>query len=78
MKTMARRALRDRMSHVLRRAEAGERMRITVDGCPVADLTPIGDVRRTFVPQDELLGLFGRAPLDRRFSQDIASATRRE
>jgi len=54
--------------------EAGERMRITVDGCPVADLVPIGGVRRTFVPIDEVLRLLARAPLDGKFSRDIEGA----
>jgi antitoxin (DNA-binding transcriptional repressor) of toxin-antitoxin stability system len=46
-------------------------MRITVDGHPVADLVPVGGVRRTFVPIEEVLRLLARAPLDRKFSRDI-------
>jgi len=49
-------------------------MRITVDGRPVADLVPIGGVRRTFVPRNEVLRLLARALLDRRFSRDIEGA----
>ena len=56
--------------------EAGERMRITVDGRPVSDLVPIAGVRRTFVPIDEVLRLLARAPLDRKFSRDIEGAAR--
>jgi prevent-host-death family protein len=74
MKTIPQRELRNRVSRVLRQVEAGERMRITVDGRPVADLVPIGGVRRKFVAQDELLDLLARAPLDRKFSRDIAGA----
>ncbi len=71
MKTIPQRELRNRVSRVLRQVEAGERLRITVDGRPVADLVPIGGVRRTFVPIDEVLRLLARAPLDRKFSRDI-------
>jgi prevent-host-death family protein len=74
MKTIPQRELRNRVSRVLRQVEAGERMRITVDGRPVADLVPIGGVRRKFVAQDELLDLLARAPLDRKFSRDIEGA----
>jgi antitoxin (DNA-binding transcriptional repressor) of toxin-antitoxin stability system len=41
----------------LRRVEAGERLRITVHGHPVAELVPIGGEeppRRTFVPLKEM------------------------
>jgi prevent-host-death family protein len=74
MKTITQRELRNYASRVLRQVEAGERMRITVDGRPVADLVPIGGVRRTFVPRNEVLRLLARAPLDRRFSRDIEGA----
>lgn len=74
MKTIPQRELRNRVSRVLRQVEAGERMRITVDGRPVADLVPIGGVRRKFVAQDEVLDLLARAPLDRKFSRDIEGA----
>jgi prevent-host-death family protein len=67
MKTIPQRELRNHVSRVLRQVEAGERMRIAVDGRPVADLVlvPIGGVRRTFVPRNEALRLLERAPLDR-------------
>ena len=78
MKTITQRELRNHASRILRQVEAGERMRITIDGRPVADLVPIAGVRRTFVPRNEILRLLARAPLDRKFSRDIegsASAT---
>jgi prevent-host-death family protein len=74
MKTIPQRELRNRVSRVLRQVEAGERMRITVDGRPVADLVPIGGVRRQFVPQNEVLDFLARAPLDRKFARDIEGA----
>ena len=71
MKTIPQRELRNRISRVLREVEAGERMRITVDGRPVADLVPVGGVRRTFVPKDDIIALLRRAPLDRNFARDL-------
>ena len=74
MKTIPQRELRNRISRVLREVEAGERLRVTVDGRSVAELVPIGGVRRTFVPRDEVLSLLARAPLDRKFARDIEAA----
>ena len=71
MKTIPQRELRNRISRVLREVEAGERMRITVDGRPVADLVPIGGMRRTFVPKDDIVALLRRASLDRNFERDL-------
>ncbi|MGH7987930.1 MAG: type II toxin-antitoxin system Phd/YefM family antitoxin [Candidatus Binataceae bacterium] len=70
MKTIPQRELRNRISHVLREVEAGTRMRITVDGRPVAELVPIG-ARRMFVSKDEVVALLRRAPLDRQFERDL-------
>jgi prevent-host-death family protein len=71
MKTIPQRELRNRISQVLRSVESGERMQITVDGRPVAELTPVGGRRRTFVPRDEVLALLRRGSLDRTFERDL-------
>jgi len=73
MKNIPQRELRNRIGSVLREVEAGERMRITVAGRPVADLVPITGVRRTFVPKDDLVALLRRVPVDRRFARDLAA-----
>ncbi len=73
MKSIPQRELRNHTSRVLREVEAGEHIRITVDGRPVADLVPIGCVRRTFLPKDDVLELLRRAPLDRNFERDLAA-----
>ncbi|HEY7950653.1 MAG TPA: type II toxin-antitoxin system prevent-host-death family antitoxin [Solirubrobacterales bacterium] len=46
------RELRNRTADLLRRVEAGERLRITVHGHPVAELVPVEEERypRKFVP----------------------------
>jgi prevent-host-death family protein len=73
MKIVPQRELRNRIGSVLREVEAGERIRITVAGRPVADLVPITGVRRTFVPKDDLVTLLHRFPVDRRFARDLAA-----
>ncbi len=60
MATAPQRELRNNTASLLRRVEAGERLRITVHGHPVAELVPI-DSARHFVPfeavRDGLRGL---------------------
>lgn len=48
------RELRNNTADLLRRVEAGEQLRITVHGHPVAELVPI-DRAQQFVPLDELV-----------------------
>jgi prevent-host-death family protein len=48
------RALRNNTAGLLRRVEAGERLRITVHGHPVAELVPI-ERAQNFVPFEELV-----------------------
>ena len=73
MKTIPQRELRNRVSRVLREVEAGERMRVTVDGRPVADLIPIKSGRQRFVSREEIALLLRRAPLDRSVPRDISA-----
>jgi len=55
VETIAQRELRNGISDILRRAEAGERFVVTVGGRPVAELGP--HARRRWVPRDDLLDL---------------------
>ena len=48
------RELRNRTADVLRRVEAGERLRVTVDRRPVAELVPL-PARATWVPRQRML-----------------------
>jgi prevent-host-death family protein len=77
MKTIPQRVLRNQISRVLRQVESGERIRVTTNGRPVADLVPITDQRPRFLPREELLALLKRAPLDKDFERDrgIGDAT---
>ena len=47
------RELRNHTADVLRRVEAGERLRVTVDRRPVAELAPL-PARDTWVPRDRV------------------------
>jgi prevent-host-death family protein len=71
MRTIPQRELRNQIGRVLREVEAGERLRVTVDGRPVADLIPIGGLRRTFVPREDIASLIRVAPLDPNFARDL-------
>ena len=51
--TIPQRVLRNDVSAVLRRVQAGEEFVVTVSGRPVAELRPIGG-RRRFVPVRDL------------------------
>ena len=75
MRAIPQRELRNNIGRVLRQVEAGERLRITVDGRPVADLIPVARAQRTFVPRADVSRLLARAPLDPDFAQDLAAVT---
>lgn len=67
------RELRNRTADLLRRVEAGERLRITVHGHPVAELVPIEEELppRTFVPLEEIMdGLAGSLHPDDRWAEE--------
>lgn len=51
------RMLRNETAALLRRVQAGERLRITVHGHPVAELVPLEEPTR-FVPREKLLSEF--------------------
>jgi prevent-host-death family protein len=68
------RELRNHTAEVLRRVEEGERVEITVNGRPVAELGPI-DTRRTFVSSDELRRKFaGLLSPDDRLAEELDEA----
>lgn len=73
MRSIPQRELRNQIARVLREVEAGERIRVTVDGRPVADLVPIPS-RRTYVPREQVVELLSRSTLDPRFARDVDEA----
>jgi prevent-host-death family protein len=58
MATVPQRQLRNDMAAVLRRVEAGETVRITSNGRPVADLVPVGRAA-TYVSLGDVVGQIG-------------------
>jgi prevent-host-death family protein len=61
-KTIAQRELRNDNAKVIEAVAAGESFVVTRNGVPVAELRPIRQTRRTFVPVAELLALAAAGP----------------
>jgi prevent-host-death family protein len=59
------RELRNHTAEVLRRVEAGERLRVTVDRRPVAELTPLAS-RDVWVPRERVKRALVQADADLR------------
>jgi len=72
-KTIAQRELRNDNAKVIEAVAAGESFVVTRNGVPVAELRPIQQTRRTFVPTAELAVLTATGPrIDReRFREDL-------
>ena len=65
------RELRNHTAEVLRRVEAGERFRVTVDRRPVAELAPLPS-RQAWVPRQRVLDALTQA--DAELRTDLAEA----
>jgi len=63
------RDLRNTVSEVLRRVEGGERLTVTVDRRPVAEIVPLR--RRRAVPAAEALAVASRHAADRGLLEDV-------
>jgi prevent-host-death family protein len=63
------RDLRNTVSEVLRRVEGGERLTVTVDRRPVAEIVPLP--RRRTVPAAEALAIASRHAADRGLLRDL-------
>lgn len=72
-KTIAQRQLRNDNAKVIAAVAAGESFVVTRNGVPVAELRPIQQTRRTFVPTAELLVLAANGPQinRKRFRADL-------
>jgi len=70
MKSIPQKELRNNVGEVLRRAEAGEELEITVSGRPVARLGPLE--KPTFVTAERFREVF-RSPTDPGWMDDIRS-----
>jgi prevent-host-death family protein len=67
------RELRNNVSDVLRRVEAGERLRVTVDRRPVAELLPLPRRRRA-VPWTEVVAALPQIQADPGLDRDLRLA----
>ena len=65
------RELRNNVSRVLRRVEAGERLRVTVNGRPVADLVPV-ERRPRFMSWEEFMRGADRWRADPALARELA------
>lgn len=68
--TIPQRELRNNVSEVLRRAEGGERLTVTVDGRPVAELGPLTGPR-SFAPPERLAEILEETPVDAGWRDDL-------
>lgn len=66
------RELRNTVSKVLRRVEGGERLTVTVDRRPVAEIVPLR--RRGPIPVAEALAVVSRYAADRGLLDDVRRA----
>jgi prevent-host-death family protein len=69
------RDLRNHTADVLRRVEAGDRVRITVDRRPVAELAPLPS-RSAWVPRSRLIDAFVQADAGLRHELEDAQTQR--
>jgi prevent-host-death family protein len=72
MATVATRELRNDTAGVLRRVRAGEKIVITVNGKPVAQLIPLPSTGRHWLPRAELSRRLATAQADAGLRADLA------
>jgi prevent-host-death family protein len=66
------RELRNSTANVVKEVEAGERLTLTVNGRPVADIVPHAAQRDPWVPAAELRRILRDAPADAGLLDDLA------
>ena len=71
MAVIPQRELRNNVSEVLRRAESGERLTVTVDGRPVAELGPLVE-RSRYVGAGRLREILAENPADPDWADELA------
>jgi prevent-host-death family protein len=73
MTVVASRDLRNHTAEILRKVADGDRVTITVNGTPVAELTPVTASRRPSMPKRELVAVLARHQADPGLSDDLAA-----
>lgn len=72
MREIPQRELRNNVTSVLREVDAGERLRITVRGRPVAELVPV-EPGADYITADDVRRIREDAPLDAAFLSEVES-----
>lgn len=75
MSSVASRDLRNHTADVLRRVAGGDRVTITVNGAPVAELIPPSKSRRASISRDDLVLLLTRHQADAGLRSDLGALT---
>lgn len=75
MSLVASRDLRNHTADILRRVADGDRVTITVNGAPVAELGPVSASRRPTISKAELITLLTRHQADAGMRKDLADLT---
>jgi antitoxin (DNA-binding transcriptional repressor) of toxin-antitoxin stability system len=77
-RTVSIRELRNSTSAVVSELEAGERLTLTVNRRPVADILPHAESRNPWVPASELRRIVRDAPADAGLLDDLAEVRNAE
>jgi prevent-host-death family protein len=75
MAVVASRDLRNHTAEILRKVARGDRVTITVNGMPVAELAPVTSVRRPSMPRSELATVLARHQADAGLRDDLDALT---
>lgn len=72
MTTAASRDLRNHTADVLRQVSDGTHVIVTVNGVPVAEISPVRSTRKTFLSKAEVVELMLRRQSDAGLTDDLA------
>lgn len=73
MTTIASRELRNHTADVLRQVSGGTNVTITVNGLPVAEISPIRSARKHFLSKSDLVEIMTRKQADPGLREDLAA-----
>jgi len=72
MTTIASRDLRNHTAEVLRQVSGGTHVTITVNGLPVAEISPVRSARKQFLSKTDLIEIMTRRQADPELRDDLA------
>lgn len=73
MTTIASRELRNHTADVLRQVSDGTRVTITVNGVPVAEISPLSSARKHYLSRSDLVEIMTRKQADPGLADDLAA-----